>query len=111
MATPSCLRAVVGRLGRVAARGVGMRLSIAGVRIRISARGRSWSPHSEANHGDIEICVIGWGVGHCMQAVIGRMGRIAAHGVGMRITIAGMRIRISARRQSWIQDIMGPELG
>ncbi len=38
-----------------------------------------------------------------MQAVIGLMGRIAGRSAGMRITIAGMRIRISARTPSRIQ--------
>ena len=32
-----------------------------------------------------------------VRAVIGVMGRIAVHGVGLRVTIGGMRLRISAR--------------
>ena len=38
MEMSSFVRAVTGRLGRVAVRGVGMRITIGGVRLRLSAR-------------------------------------------------------------------------
>jgi len=41
-----------------------------------------------------------------MQAVIGIMGRIAGHSLVMRITIAGIRIRISVLVCSQIQEIL-----
>ncbi len=41
-----------------------------------------------------------------MRAVIGIMGRIAGHSLVMRITIAGIRIRISALVCSQIQEIL-----
>jgi len=41
---------------------------------------------------------------HCWRAVIGIMGRIAVPRVVMRITITGIRIRISAVAGSRIQD-------
>ncbi|MEA1957603.1 MAG: hypothetical protein U9N01_04530 [Euryarchaeota archaeon] len=43
---------------------------------------------------------------HFWQAGIGIMGRIAVHSARMRITIAGIRIRISARVFSQIQGII-----
>jgi hypothetical protein len=42
---------------------------------------------------------------HFMQAVIGIMGQIAVHSVRMRITISGIRIRISAHVFSQIQGM------
>lgn len=44
-----------------------------------------------------------------MQAAIGTMVRIAGHTARMRITIAGMRIRISQHRQLQIQ-VYKPDL-
>ena len=41
-----------------------------------------------------------------MRAVIGIMGRIAGHSLVMRITIAGIRIRILAVSFSQIQEIL-----
>ena len=42
----------------------------------------------------------------CLQAVIGIMARIAVRRAVMRITIAGIRIRILAGVQASIQDIL-----
>ena len=54
--------------------------------------------------------VIGLFKEHSMQAVIGIMGRIAGLGAVMRITIAGIRIRISGGSSVQIQDTVRSQL-
>lgn len=59
-AMSSCLRAVLGMAGRVAGRGIGLRLTIAGLRFRVSAVGRSRSPDDCYLVCGSSRSVIGW---------------------------------------------------
>ncbi len=54
--------------------------------------------------------VIGLFKEHSMQAVIGLMGRIAGLSARMRITITGIRIRISELSSVQIQDTVRSQL-
>jgi hypothetical protein len=106
-------RAVIGIVGRFAVRGVGLRITFGGLRIRLSARAFSRSRFWEDDkmklmYNNIRGCELRKMRfrSHFWQAVIGIMGRIAVCSVRMRITISGIRIRISARAFSQIQGVV-----
>ena len=79
---------VVGAVVRMPVPGAGMRVAIAGIRLRLSAGG---SRRSRFKFFRL--------IGHKLYSgpvVIGAMIQMPVHSAGMRITIAGIRIRISA---------------
>ena len=101
MVRSSSWRAAVGFMARIAGPGAGLRITFAGLRLRLSALAGARSPgktskrqHDNAPRG----CGIlaGGLMGSSWRAAIGIMARIAGPGAGMRITIAGIRMRISA---------------
>ena len=116
MEMSSFMRAVTGRLGRMRVRGVGVRITTGGLRFRVSARAFSqshfWDDErkndANTNRKSIRGCELRkmrFGP-RFMQAVTRRIGRMQVHSVRMRITISGIRIRISARAFSQIQGIV-----
>jgi hypothetical protein len=91
--TLSCSRVVVGRLDRIAGLGLVMRITLAGMRIRVSVLAAA--PDARERNSLRFFFEGANAIGSCSRVVIGRMDRIAGLGHVMRITIAGIRIRIS----------------
>ena len=113
----SFVRAVGGRMARIAGRGVVMRVTIGGLRVPMSARAslrshfNTESFYIKRKYKDTKAMGLnGTAIRHFMRAVSGRIARIAGHGVVMRITISGMRIPISARTSLQIQGLCNPPL-
>ena len=98
-------------MARIAVRAGGMRVAIAGIRIRVSVAGFARSRYEKFIRGNVLRCFFemqqrlgSYRWLRCSLAAIGTMARIAVRAGGMRITIAGIRIRISVAGFARIQD-------